>query len=145
GPDRKAESTRRSHRQSKPARGRAPDSRLQDRTQEKWRPAKTSRDIVAPARELRTRQKPPARTSTKGRRRTSTARRRIFRQRKQLSARVAQITVATLLALPERCPHPREARRVKRNKSRFEHETPRSRFRPRRKSPQRFHPSNQAR
>src|SRR5262249_54796793 len=136
---------KRSHRQSNLARGRARDSQLQDRTLEKWPPAKMSRDKAAPARELKIRQKAPARTSTKGRCRTSTTRRRIFQQRKQLLARAAQITIAILLALPVRYPRPREARRVKRNRSLFEHETRRSRFRPRRKSPQRFRPSNQAR
>src|SRR5262249_55599537 len=115
-PDQKAKATRRSRRQSNLARDRARDSPPQDRTREKSRPAKTSRNKVAPARASRTRQKAPAQTPGKERRRTLTIRRRIFQQHTQLLATVAQITIATLLAQPAHSRHPRAARTVKRNR-----------------------------
>src|SRR5262249_32346986 len=145
GPDRKVEATRRSRRQSNLARDRARDNPPQDRKREKSRPAKTSRNKVARARASRARQKAPAQTPRKERRRTLTTRRRIFQQHTQLLATVAQITIATLLAQPAHSQHPRAARTVKRNRSLFEHRKPRSRLRLRQKLRQPFRPSNQER
>src|SRR6266545_6984556 len=86
--DRKAKLARRSHRQLNPVRGRGRDSQLQGRRRETWRRAKTSRNKAPPARGPAIPPRARAGTSAKARRRTSTAKRRIFQRRKQLSAAV---------------------------------------------------------